>query len=214
MRLDLTGHRFGKLIAINIVENDKKGTYWHCKCDCGKTNDVFIGHLRSGRIRSCGCLISEINPVIPNNVKHGRSRSDTHISWCAMRSRVLNKTTNGFRNYGGKGIKICERWENFSDFLQDMGERPSKDYVLDRINPNGNYEPNNCRWITKEKSALNKTNSKIWVVKGKQYNSSKEAAKANNVSMQTIRLWCCGGMNNKKYVAPRKDCFSKNRYEN
>lgn len=202
-KIDLTGHKFGRLTAIKIVENTKTGTYWNCVCECGNQSDVFIGHLRSGKTLSCGCLLKEKNKT------HGKARTPTHISWCAMRNRVLSEKTNGYEKYGGRGITICDEWNNFEVFLNDMGERPSTYHVLDRINPNGNYEPGNCRWITKKESCDNRTCTRVWVVFGEEFLSSVEAAKKYKVAPGTIQRWCNGGFTKKgTFMPPREDCGS------
>jgi len=182
-KLDLHGVRFGSLVANSAIDKESKGTYWMCICDCGNIHNVFIGHLRAGRITSCGC--------VAKGSLGGKSRTPTHVSYHAMRGRCLFKGTNGYENYGGKGIKICSRWDDYLTFLGDMGERP-KGHTLDRINPAGDYTPDNCRWADSRTQARNRIKSIVWVVKGIEYETAGEAGKANSVSGTCVARWCDG----------------------
>ena len=128
-------------------------------CDCGNKKWIRRDHFKSGRIRSCGCLHSEMLKI--STIKHGHNRNltigktPTYNTWQNMKKRCLNPKTIQWKDYGGGGIKICERWLKFENFLEDMGERPSSKMSLDRINPFGNYEKSNCRWATKVEQANN-----------------------------------------------------------
>lgn len=134
---DITGLVFGRLTVVSWASTNKCGARWNCLCICGNTVIVNGGHLRSGTIKSCGCL-----QRLP--FRH----TLTYSSWNSMKSRCLNPKFPKYKNYGGRGIKICERWMKFDNFLEDMGERP-EDKTLDRYpNNDGNYEPGNCRWAT------------------------------------------------------------------
>lgn len=149
--INLTGQRFGLLTVIERnYEFAKMAAEWLCKCDCGGTYIARGQRLRSGEIRSCGCLI----------LKHGHSshdnRSPTYRSWHMMLQRCTNPNALNYRNYGGRGIIVCERWNNFCNFLEDMGVRP-EGMTLDRYpNNNGNYETGNCRWATPKEQIDNR----------------------------------------------------------
>ena len=171
-RIDITGQVFGRLTAVRPTR-DANGYYaWYCDCDCGGNRITQVGYLRDGLVLSCGCLRSEysrINGQMSSSVKtiHGHNTSvfgasPTYRSWGSMKSRCMNPRAHGYKYYGGRGIKVCERWlHSFKNFLADMGERPDG-LTLDRYPDNdGNYEPGNCRWATWKQQAANRRNTLI-----------------------------------------------------
>ncbi len=156
-RIDLGGQRFGRL-TVEFYEGLRNGkAYWRCVCDCGAQASVGAGLLRSGKTTSCGCYRSELMGKIKR--KHGMVGTPEYNAYSSMLGRCLNKNNHKFSQYGGRGIKVCERWrESFVNFYADMGARPDG-CSLDRINVNGNYEPGNCRWATAVQQGQNKTNT-------------------------------------------------------
>lgn len=163
------GTRFGRLTVIGRDLCDASGHgRSRCLCDCGREHVSQNCSLLNGRIRSCGCLRDDIARVIARIVhtRHGFARqgkeSLTWNSWRMMRVRCNWSKYSKWKDYGGRGIKVCERWQNsFEAFLQDMGERPGPEYSIDRIDTNGNYEPGNCRWATQITQQRNRRNVRI-----------------------------------------------------
>ena len=122
---------------------------WRCQCDCGKECLVVPKHLVTANTSSCGCLRERIRPLLKSRLKHGMSHLPEYTCWRNMIKRCCDAQGQQFPNYGGRGITVCSRWMEFENFYADMGSRPSGDYSLDRINNDGNYEPDNCRWATR-----------------------------------------------------------------
>lgn len=157
---DLTGRKFGRLTALSYHKGSRqKKAKWLCKCICGNTVLVDTFKLISGHTKSCGCLQRERASLA--NKKHGLRNTRIYKTWCNMKSRCFNKNHSDYYNYGGRGITVCDEWKNdfkaFYDWAISNGYRD--DLTIDRIDVNGNYEPNNCRWETNYTQALNKNNT-------------------------------------------------------
>ena len=154
--IDMTGMKIGNLTVIKRIDAlSKHGqAQWRCRCQCGALTTVLGANLRTQQTKSCGCQ---------RGVRHGYSKTLAYSAWCSMKTRCTNKHASSYRYYGGRGIRICDEWKaDFVAFFLDMGERPAG-FTLDRINPNGNYEPANCRWINKsDQSRFKRTTKLSW----------------------------------------------------
>ena len=146
---DFSGRRYGKLIAVKIDGRKQGGIAWLCHCDCGGIITVRGSSLTAGKTKSCGCIIKGAKTI------HGRCNERAYSIWQGMRTRCLNQNSDSFKDYGGRGISICEHWNRFENFLSDMGNPPDG-LTLDRKENSGNYEPSNCRWSTRKEQANNR----------------------------------------------------------
>lgn len=201
---DLTGRRFGRLTVLGLVgfhreTSGKRRPRFLCECDCGATHSALGTSLVAGMVKSCGCLVSEAarrNVVLANAAsdalgrarfaRHGMSRQPEHNAWQGMKQRCHNPRNKGYRHYGGRGIQVCERWRHsFDAFLEDMGLRPSDDHSLDRIDPDGNYEPGNVRWATLHDQANNRTDNHYVEFNGRRV-SLAEAERLSGISQKVL----------------------------
>ena len=168
--IDLTGQRFGRLVVINRAETRGKNrrAFWNCLCDCGKNKTIESQSLKFGRSKSCGCLHNEL--LAERQKKHGLLYSNRRLYgiWSSMKQRCANPNRSAFKYYGGKGIKVCQEWLDFPSFhLWATTSGYTEKLTLDRINPDGNYCPGNCRWIPDAEQHRNQTNNRPITITGK-----------------------------------------------
>jgi hypothetical protein len=154
---DLAGRKFGKLTAIEPITNDKsKKRRWLCLCDCGKHTSIPTSSLTHFKIKSCGCLRRN-SPALRHGHAPRGGRSSEHATWTGLIQRCTNPKVPQYKDYGGRGIKVCPRWLNsFESFLSDMGKKPSKDLTIERVDNDGDYEPDNCIWATRQQQNKNR----------------------------------------------------------
>jgi hypothetical protein len=186
---DLTGQIFGRWSVIREFGRKFGAATWLCKCDCGTIKEVMSRSLVKGMSRSCGCLRDEISSR--KNSKHGLAKGGKfpeYNAWYDMISRCEKPTMPYYHRYGARGITVCERWRNsFRDFIADMGKRPSSKHSIDRIDNDGNYEPSNCRWATREEQNNNRSCCVYLEYDGRKLTLS-QWSKVTGINQQTIGL--------------------------
>lgn len=176
------GARFGKLTVLESAQLEKGFKMSRCECECGKVLLVRNASLTYGTTRSCGCLHREIMST------HNLTGTPEYRSWASMKSRCNNPKDPSYPRYGGRGIRVCDRWnESFEDFLADMGQRPSLDHSIDRENVDGPYDVNNCRWATSKEQGNNRRNNVRYDVDG-QMLTVPEAARLYGANLVLVKL--------------------------
>lgn len=171
---DIRGQRFGRLTVIRFSHTHRQA-YWICLCDCGKEVIVLGVSLRDGHTESCGCLHRSAMQG-GTRTTHGLSDTSEYHIWASMKERCCNPSNAAYPHYGGRGITICDRWLNdFAVFYMDMGPRPSPKHSLDRIDNDGAYSPDNCRWATRTEQANNKRSNLTLTWNGETHTVSEWA---------------------------------------
>ena len=192
MIVDLTGQRFGLLVAVARAGSNRNGSLWRCRCDCGKERNVIGSNLRKGNSRSCGCIRNK--GLVERSKKHGHGGRGKHSAeyrtWRGMLARCRDKDYPG---YGADGIEVCARWEfgengmhGFECFFADMGTKPSHHHSIERKNSSGGYEPDNCRWAIAKEQARNRRTSRYVTVRGMTMTVA-EAAERYGVNYGTLQ---------------------------
>lgn len=202
--VDISGQRFGRLVALQrvgrtLAPNGTRQSMWKCRCDCGNETVVKYIALTSGNTRSCGCMEEENRHVNMQKTATQRRKSVSNSfagkledhplykTWKSMLMRCNNPNVRDYKHYGGRGIKICDRWSSelgFENFVNDMGGRPSGT-TLDRIDVNGDYCPENCRWATDEQQANNKTDN-VYIIVGDRQITAKQFCKMLGLNYWTV----------------------------
>ena len=170
------GKRYGRLLVTGFSHKVGRLYYYNCLCDCGKEvvkSSTYLFHPQTFPHQSCGCWHREVN--IKASQTHKMSKTPTYKTWCEIKHRCYNQNCSQYKNYGARGIRMCDRWfYSYENFLEDMGERP-EGMSIDRIDVNGNYEPSNCRWADSETQCNNRRNN-IYI----EYNGETK----------TLKQWC------------------------
>ena len=162
-RINLSGQKFNRLTIIKPVGRYRRAVVYLCKCDCGKELMISSTQVKTGSSKSCGCLQRDILSKLMT--KHGMWDTPTYHSWNGMKDRCKNPKSTFYSYYGGRGIKVCKRWEIFENFFEDMGEAP-KHLTIDRIDSNSGYFKENCKWSSREEQIRNRRNSLYFMYKG------------------------------------------------
>lgn len=164
------GDRFGRLVVVERLQiKNTHRSWWKLVCDCGQETVSSPDAILSGRKRSCNCYGREVSIASGRSTaKHNMSSSDEYHIWSGMRTRCRNPKSDYWDRYGGRGITVCDRWAKFQNFFADMGRRPSSEHSLDRINNDGNYEPDNCRWATRSEQRRNQAERRFRDLSGMQ----------------------------------------------
>lgn len=187
-RNDLVGQKFNRLEVLGVHSLcSRKNVRWLCRCDCGGEAAAFAYDLRSGRVKSCGCLVKEGGNTKHGLARGGKLRSKEYSVWAAMVQRCTNPNDRAWANYGGRGVSVCERWLKFENFFADMGVTPVG-ASLDRVDNDNGYAPDNCRWASNSQQSRNKR-SNVWVrVNGDEMVLS-DACKELHAPVSTIHAY-------------------------
>jgi hypothetical protein len=181
---NITGALYGRWLVLGYEGRVGTNHNWLCRCDCGTQKVVQGNNLKSGKSTSCGCFHAEVTAA--NNKTHGLARTPEHRIWCGMKSRCSLPNRLSWKDYGGRGIKVCKRWQRFENFLSDMGPRPSPKHSIERDDVNGDYEPGNCRWATKLEQANNTRANRYVEFRGEMMSLSDAARAAGFKPIQVF----------------------------
>ena len=200
--INLTGKKFARLnVTGNFILTKQGRRKWECRCDCGKTTWVVTNNLLSGKTKSCGCWNEEVKSK--THTKHGMSQSRIYRIWSNMKARCECKTNDAYSLYGRRGISVCKEWHDFETFEKwAMKSGFQKGMSLDRINVNGDYSPDNCKWATPAEQANNRRNTIYLEYNGEKHTISEWAEKLG-INRSTLNNRICRGWTVEKALARR-----------
>lgn len=207
---DLMNKRFGRLLVVGLSpERQREHKVWICVCDCGKSSLVMSQNLLAGNTRSCGCIAREI--LFKRSFKHGHSPGHTssteYRTWRGMQTRCYNKNDHSYPPYGGRGIKICDRWRNsFENFLADMGLKPTPQHTIERNDNDKDYSPENCRWATYVEQANNRRSTRLLTLRGETLSAATWATR-----MGITRAQMYGSLSRGRTIQQIEEKFRKGK---
>lgn len=203
---NLTGRVFGRLVVLQYEGAEARALgsrhrvyhYWKCLCECGVERTATSGDLLHGDTKSCGCLRQDT--ARQRMTTHGKSGAPEFIVWSGMRQRCNDSGCEAYSNYGGRGIRVDKAWDDFAMFLANMGARPSPSHTLERINNDGNYEPGNCKWETRQGQSRNTRRTAQLTFQGRTA-SMVEWSEVLGISYYAIRARRSRGWSDEKILS-------------
>lgn len=203
---NMQGKQYGELTAIRPIGavSKSRNIKWEFLCSCGRPCEIDGYAVRSGKVTTCQACAAKRTAAA--SIKHGMTKTVEFSTWTDIQTRCHNPNSSSYHNYGGRGIVVCSRWrESFQNFLDDMGLRPSNKHSIDRINVNGNYEPENCRWATRTEQARNRRNNRMITIDG-ETKTMQEWANQAGISASTIYLRSKAGITGRALILPSERC--------
>lgn len=186
-KYDLVGQRFGRLVVTALASNVRgKDRRWSATCDCGAVHEAGTAVLMDGRSKSCGCLGREnLEAQRVRRTKHGMRHSSMYSRWTNILTRCRNPEAEDYHNYGGRGISVCDRWQDFTNFYEDMGEPPFEGATVERSNNSEGYSPDNCVWGTRTEQSKNRRLTKFLILEDQKV-TMREASERTGIAYQTL----------------------------